>query len=269
MGFMKKSLKKLVFVLAGLMCFSCPVFCQEPKAADATGDTIDSTMAEAKDPLSLTSIIFSFGATADSMIIKNKEGTKKSRMQTDFQPSISLGLSSGVTKFKDSNFGYMYSLVIGSYNIDRTWVDKTKFEGEDPTIDGEDRMPDLGTSIDGYTISATPILMYEYSYSPITFFFAGIGLGLGFMTFNGSAYYLDGDVSEDCRNGTSAREFELHCEKINVGGIGFGVSGGVLFGMRYGNWDFKWEQSGPQISKSDYTVTMTRAVIHVSYRYQF
>jgi len=120
----------------------------------------------------------------------------------EFSPSLIFNLQSPVKFFGKSKVGYFLKYEYGGFNLN---VQESFFSWEP-------QWQDMGTSVNGYFISATPVLTvetYRRSESKIRW---NLGVGLGYLSLDGDVIiYLEDDPYQPVRHEVDIHEPALNC----------------------------------------------------------
>lgn len=162
-----------------------------------------------------------------------------------FVPSV--GLRTDLRYFNDeSNWGYFYQFSGALFDIKKQ---------ELPNIEENQ---DVGTSLKGYSLFATPTAFYHFNMSNKKnwSYKTGIGVGLGFLKLQGNFKITE----------TSHLEYD-QVKNVNVAAVGFSV--GVYFEASKNNHSIIIQNFAPTISDDKYEYMQHNVDIMYRYRITF
>jgi hypothetical protein len=228
----------LVFIIAGGTWTATPV--QAADDLDEIHRGNDAAATERPEPgqppgshdrknggmngiLSLAGYRGSIGVSFKQVTLDIMEGSDHLVVATignEFSPSLIFNLESPVKFFGKSRLGYFLKYEYGVFNLD---VQESSFSWEP-------QWQDMGTSVDGYFISATPVLTMEVSDRSDIKTRINFGIGLGYLSLEGDVIiYLDDDPYQPVRYEVNIHEPALNCYLSleflgSKGGCGFKVA---------------------------------------------
>ncbi len=160
-----------------------------------------------------------------------------------FKVAPTIGLRNKPDYISESNFGYFFQF------------DGAIFELDKQEIDGEDDPQDVGTSLSGFSVLATPTLFYHFNKSPTNWSQkVGLGVGAGYLSLTG-----DFNITDDTH--------PKFAQTIDVSERGWGLTVGLFFEISNDKHSFIISNFAPSIADDNYEYMQHN--IDMMYRYKF
>jgi hypothetical protein len=238
----------LLFLLSPAFCLSS--YAEDTDLPELMGDLDSATELAAVLAMEHLSrgieVGLSFGTTEALITTDSTSDTDAATMTSSLSVTPVIAIKGSLNKFKDSNFGYYYQVVVAPYKLGMQNLE----DNSDIRLSNVDDLSevDLGTSIKGVALAVTPVFVYDHRISRDSIFQYGLGVGLGFMTAKGNYYDTEEAAGSACNNSVSIAQVQQNCVKQSIDKSGVDISIGLIFAYHYKNYGFSLTFGGPTVS---------------------
>ena len=168
----------------------------------------------------------------------------------------------------------------------QTAFDTQTFDRKSLDVDGN-TVTTTYTMNAGYTaqasgVSVTPVIMVTTNSAPESFFFYGLGVGIGFVQAKGSIYLtslddrltgkidsgeiVPGSISP-CYDAVTIKAIFATCEKHDFNVSGVSSSLGFTLGYQGAGWAFIISSQGPILDRNEYQYQLTEQQFYLIYQF--
>ena len=180
---------------------------------------------------------------------KNMKGTLK---EPNFALGPTVGYTTGIYLFGDSNIGLIFDLTFSYFRINTQEIKRIeRIEVEDEGAEKKVYIHDVGSQVEGYSMALTPEFVYNFQFSENHHFYLGLGIGYGYIISEGDIYFTDGDTSTECQESLTIDSIRNTCEKHHININQGGASVGLVIGYRIGPFAVYIRGAGPSANIGD------------------
>ncbi len=156
------------------------------------------------------------------------------------------GMKSAFSPILESNFGYTVDVMIESFSVSKQVVPRAE----------KKKQMDLGTAVEGYTITATPILRYNINFLETHNVYLGVGIGFGYLDINGNLYLTENSDSTACADSQTSGTIQQNCDSNEIAVGEFTYSLGWAIGYEGDHFATLIKRTAPQLKDSETAYTI-------------